>query len=120
MVDVCILLAIRQPERTDGHLVALDSIRLCRHRFGGAAGDWARRRIAATAAAARSNKKLCSTRGAWGDDWIYCFPAEGALGDSGPGRAGISNVIVACRPMPAGFRRGGCIHSFHDGCIDRN
>src|ERR1700730_9776943 len=103
MVDVCILLAIRQPERTDGHLVALDSIRPCRHRFGGTAGDWDRRRAAATSVAARSHGKHSSTRGACGDGWIYCFTAERALGDRGPGRASISDLIVACRPTSAGF-----------------
>src|ERR1035437_2873037 len=120
MVDVCILLAIRQPDQTDGHLVALDSIRFCRRGFGGTAGDWDRRRAAATSAAVGSHQEHCGTRGAWGDDWTYRFTAAGALGDRGPGCAGISNIIVACRPLSAGFRRGGCIHSFHDGCFDRD
>jgi signal transduction histidine kinase len=40
------------------------------------------------------------------------------LGDRGPGRASISNFVVACRPLSAGFRRGGCIHCCDDSCFD--
>ena len=42
------------------------------------------------------------------------------LGDRSPGRAGISNFIVACRPMAAGLQRGGCLYRFHVGCFDRD
>ena len=31
------------------------------------------------------------------------FAAAGALGDRGPGGIAVSNVVVACRPMPAGL-----------------
>jgi anti-sigma regulatory factor (Ser/Thr protein kinase) len=88
MVDVCILLGVHQPEGTRGHLVALDSIRPCRHRFGCTVGDWARRHAAHTSVAARCHRRRCRTRGSWGDDRSYRFTSAGALADRGSGRAG--------------------------------
>ncbi len=117
----CFIQAVPQPNGTDAyHLVALVRLRRRRYRRCCTAGDWAGCRRAGAAAAPRIPRRHLGSRGACHDDRDYHFAAPGALGDRGTGRAAVSNVVMACRPLSTGLRRGRGVHGVLYNRLDDN